>query len=146
MQPSLQNICIFGFARLGRNFLELSTSAGPFARLQVLTDAILLHCHTLKGYSRNSASYQAVPYANVVPDGQQRSLSTAYDVTIYMYICWLCCYCCCCCCGCCCCWTELDFQIQEVVQGYFYYFYYYYSHLKEYVYRIHWCPTVNLCW
>ena len=30
-------VCIFGFARLGRNFLELSTSAGPFARLQVLT-------------------------------------------------------------------------------------------------------------
>ena len=79
-------MCIFGFARLGRHFLELSTSAGPFARLQVLTDAILLHCHTLKGYSRNSASYQAVPYANVVPDGQQRLLSTATDVTLYIYI------------------------------------------------------------
>ena len=79
-------MCIFGFARLGRHSLELSTSAGPFARLQVLTDAILLHCHTLKGYSRNNASYQAVPYANVVPDGQQRLLSTATDVTLYIYI------------------------------------------------------------
>ena len=43
-------------------------------------------CSIAGSDSRNSASYQAVPYANVVPDGQQRLLSTATDVTLYIYI------------------------------------------------------------
>ena len=42
--------------------------------------------HTLKEYSQKTDSYESELDANVVPDGQQRLLSTATDVTLYIYI------------------------------------------------------------
>ena len=91
-------VCIFGFARLGRHFLELSTSLGPFARLQVLT-------------------VETAPHIKLFPT-QTLCLTVNNDCSllqlmllyIYIYICCLCCYYCCCCCCCCCCWPELDFH------------------------------------